>query len=250
MIVLIFILGLILGSFYNVVGLRLPVGGSLVKPGSHCPKCKKELKWYELIPVLSYIIQRGKCRKCEEKISLTYPIIELLTGILFAVFYYLFGFSYNFFTGTIIISVMMIVFVSDFKYKIILDSPLVIGSILVIILKFYYFGFDTGLKSLIAAVGMFMFLFLVKVFGDKVFKKESMGGGDVKLCFFTGLVLGLYQGVLSIGISSFIALPYAMITLSLKKEPEIPFGPFLMLGLLAVFIFLDPINGFIDMILP
>ena len=86
-VVIFFIIGLILGSFYQVVGLRLPVGESFINSRSYCPKCKKKLKWYELIPLVSYIIQFGKCRKCKKRISITYPLFELLTGVCFALSY-------------------------------------------------------------------------------------------------------------------------------------------------------------------
>ena len=90
-----FTFGVVLGSFYNVVGYRLPNGKSIIKPRSECPKCHKTLRWYELIPIISFLIQKGKCNNCKSKISLFYPIIELTTGLLFALDFYLFGFSYK-----------------------------------------------------------------------------------------------------------------------------------------------------------
>ena len=89
------IIGSIFGSFFNVVGYRIPRNLSIVKPGSFCPKCNHSLKWYELIPILSYIIQGGKCRCCHERISIIYPIIEVTTAILFSTSYFVFGFSYE-----------------------------------------------------------------------------------------------------------------------------------------------------------
>lgn len=82
--ILFFITGLLFGSFYNVVGLRLPKKESIIYPSSHCPKCNHKLSWYELIPVLSYIFLKGKCKNCKEKISIMYPVVELISGILFA----------------------------------------------------------------------------------------------------------------------------------------------------------------------
>ena len=94
--VVFFILGSVLGSFYQVIGERLPKGESIISPKySYCPNCRKRLKWYELIPIFSYIIQLGKCRKCHTKISIMYPFIEVVTGALFAVSFYSFGFSYE-----------------------------------------------------------------------------------------------------------------------------------------------------------
>ena len=92
--IFLFIVGIIFGSFYNVVADRLPNNESIIKPRSHCPNCNHVLKWYELIPLISFIIQRGKCRKCYYKMSIWYFLSELLTGLLFCLSYYLFGFSY------------------------------------------------------------------------------------------------------------------------------------------------------------
>ena len=93
--ILFFIFGLCFGSFYNVLALRLPKGESIIKPKSHCPKCLHTLKWYELIPIISFIIQKGKCKNCHTKLSFFYPFTELVTGLLFVISYYSFGFSYD-----------------------------------------------------------------------------------------------------------------------------------------------------------
>ena len=111
--IIIIILGLVLGSFYNVVGLRIPNGESIIKPGSHCPKCNHKLSWYENIPVLSYIFLGGKCKNCKQKISIIYPIIEILTSFLFYISYKIFGLSEEFFISLVISSLVVIIFVSD-----------------------------------------------------------------------------------------------------------------------------------------
>ena len=123
MLYLIFIIGIIFGSFYNVVGMRLPNGESIVKPGSHCPKCGHILSWYENIPLISYIMLCGSCKKCKKPISSTYFLMELLSGALFALCYKVFGINVNFFLSLIIVSLVIIIFVSDSKYMIINDSP-------------------------------------------------------------------------------------------------------------------------------
>ena len=137
--IIIIILGLVLGSFYNVVGLRIPNGESIIKPGSHCPKCNHKLSWYENIPVLSYIFLGGKCKNCKQKISIIYPIIEILTSFLFYISYKIFGLSEEFFISLVISSLVVIIFVSDSKYMIISDSPLIVSTILILIIKFMYF---------------------------------------------------------------------------------------------------------------
>jgi len=104
-IVFIFIIGCIFGSFFNVVGYRVPNELSIVRPGSFCPKCKHSLRWYELIPIFSFLIQKGKCRDCKEKISIIYPVVELTTGILFVSSYLIFGFSNQFLVNFFSVSV-------------------------------------------------------------------------------------------------------------------------------------------------
>ncbi len=107
-VIYLFVLGLLLGSFLTLVGLRAPLNKSIVKPRSHCDTCGHVLAWYELIPIISYLIQNGKCRKCKTKLSIFYPIIELISGNIFALSYIYFGFSYNFFV-TIILGCLLIV---------------------------------------------------------------------------------------------------------------------------------------------
>ena len=245
---LLFVLGLAMGSFYSVVASRMPRNESIVSPRSHCENCNHILKWYELIPVVSYVLQRGRCKKCNISLSISYPLIELLTGFLFSLSYALYGFSYEMIAFLTISSILVLIYVSDFKYLIILDEPLIIGSIIILGLKLYYFGFDTFTKSIFSGLIMFIFMLIVKLFGDKVFKRESLGGGDIKLVTFFGFVFGIRLSLASLVFGSFFAFPYAIyITLS-KKDREIPFGPFLITALLVVFIYMDPIKNFMDLI--
>ena len=246
MIVLFLILGLIMGSFYMVVAMRGSMGKSIVKPGSHCEYCQHYLKWYELIPVISYIIFKGKCHNCHHKLSIWYPIIELLSGVLFALGYYLYGLSYELMAYLIIASLLIIIFISDFKFMIILDLPLFIGILLIVILKFIYFGYVAGFKAIISGLFIFIFMYIVKIIGDKIFKRESLGGGDIKLGAFMGCALGIRLGLTSLVIGSFIALPYATYYVLKKKDKEIPYGPFLILAVLICFIFMAPINDIIN----
>lgn len=241
-----FIIGSVFGSFYFVVGTRLPKNESIVAPRSHCDECGHTLEWYELIPVLSYIIQLGKCRKCRKKIPFTYCLIEIITGFLFALAYYLYGFSYEFFAILIIFSLLILIFITDFKYMIILDSPLVISSILILGMKWYYFGFKVFLLSLASGILIFLLMFGIKKLGDIVFKRESLGGGDIKLSFVIGIILGFKLGLTTLILSSFLAFPYAFAVVNLGKEKELPFGPFLVSALTVVFMFMDK---FADLIL-
>ena len=246
--VLLFILGLVMGSFFSVVGTRVPKNESIVKPRSHCENCNHILKWYELIPIISYVIQRGRCTKCKTKLSLSYPLIELLNGFLFSLSYALYGFSYEMMAFIIISSILILVFVSDFKYMIILDEPLIIGSILILGMKLYFFGFDTFTRSIYSGLIMFIFMLFIKLLGDKAFKRESLGGGDIKLVTFFGFVFGVRLSLASVVFGSFFAFPYAIYLSLSKKDREVPFGPFLIAALLIVFIYMEPIKEFMDLL--
>lgn len=244
--VIVAIFGLIFGSFFLVVGTRLSENKSIIKPSSHCDSCKKELKWYELIPVLSYIILGGKCSKCHAKIPLMSIIIELLTALLFVLSYAIFGISYNFLISLVVSSLIIIILVSDFKYYIILDSPIITGSILLIIVSIISSSLVGTLYMVGEALIVFLIILLVKIVGDKVFKKESLGGGDIKLMLFVGLLLGFKFGLISFALASFIALPYALLLTIKKKEKEVPFGPFIIIAAFIVFIFQTEIGNILN----
>ena len=248
-VVYMFIIGAVLGSFYMVVGDRLPNNESIVVPRSHCSKCNHTLSWYELIPIVSYIMQGGKCKNCHTKLSISYMLIEILSGTLFALSYYLYGFNYEFFMSIIISSLLIIIYVSDFKYLIINDEPLIIAITLSIITNFVFLGTIKGLYLIISGLVMFIFMYLVKLFGDKAFKRESLGGGDIKLAFFIGCTLGLRLAFVSLIIASFLALPYASYYVVKKQEREIPFGPFLITGVLITFMLSNQIRFVLELIM-
>lgn len=230
-----FIFGICIGSFYNVLGMRLPNNESIIKPKSHCPKCGHELNWYELIPLLSFIIQKGKCRSCKTKLSLFYPFIELSTGILFLVSYHSFGFDLELITSLVLVSLFMVVIVSDLSYLIIPDSFIVVPSILILIVKIIQDGIVSGLIQIGYGVVCFLIMYLIMLLGNKLFKKESLGGADIKLMFLVGLTLDPMLAVIVIFLASIIALPVSLFLLIKNNEHVIPFGPFIVLGLLIVY---------------
>ena len=231
------ILGLIFGSFYLVVATRLPEEKSIIKPGSHCDNCNHELKWYELIPVISYVIQKGKCRSCGAKIPFLTVIIEIITGAAFALPYYFYGFDYKFFAAILIYSLTIIIFISDFKYYIINDSPLFVTILGILGLKFYFFNYKIVLHSALSGLLMFLLFLTIKFFGDRIFKKESLGGGDIKLAILLGVVLNVKLGLAAFILSAFIAFPYALFASIIKKEAIVPYGPFIIASLVVVFSF-------------
>lgn len=239
MAVLMFILGSIMGSFYYCIGIRLPKGENALTSRSHCDNCGYTLKWYNLIPLFSYIFQKRKCTKCHKKIASGHFWCELATSLLFMLTSLYFPIGYNFFVGLIISSLLIIIFVSDFKYMIILDSPLIISSILIIILKFIYYDPIDVLISLISGLCLFLVMILIYKLGNFAFKKESLGGGDIKFSFLMGLILDFKIGLVALVLSVFLALPYAVASLELKKNSEFPYGPFLAGALFIVFFHYD-----------
>lgn len=249
--IVLFSFGIVLGSFYNVVGYRLPKGESLLFPSSHCTKCNHKLGASELVPVFSYLFLRGKCKNCGEKISLFYPIFELSTGILFALSYIIFGFSIELAIALTFISTLLIIIISDYQTMIIPDEILLSGSILLMIELWVQRGLQGTLEAILAGIFAFATMFLLKKFGDFLFKKESMGGGDIKLMFVFGLVLGYPLAIIAVFVASFIALPVAIyFTMRYGNQkyiddeeiPEhsIPFGPFLAIA--AIFLLLTRID--------
>ena len=237
-----------MGSFYTVIGTRRPLNKSIVRPNSHCENCNHYLKWYELIPIVSYLIQKGKCRNCGIKLSVVYPLIELLCGLLFMFSFMIFSFSYETIIMIFLSSLLIIIYVSDFKYLIILDGPLIVFGTLIILTKLVFIGYKQALLSLAMGIIMFLIMFLIKIIGDFVFKRESLGGGDIKLAIIMGITLNFNLALISLIIASFIALPYALYLLKFNEQKEMPFGPFLITSCLIVFILSEPLNNLIRLL--
>ena len=247
--IIMFIFGTVFGSFYNVVGDRLPDGKSIVKPGSHCPKCGHQLKPLELIPVLSYLFQRGKCKNCKCHIPVIHPLFELSSGVLFALTYKIFnGFNIEFFIAITFISALLIIIVSDINYYIIPDEILIIALIVMAILVVVSKGFTGLLSCSLNGLIAFVIMLLIKLMGDYLFKKESMGGGDIKLLFLFGFSLGWEMALLTIFLGSIIGLPISLIILYKKNTNIIPFGPFLSIGAMIILLSGFDFNRLLDLI--
>lgn len=229
-----------MGSFFHVVATRLSNDESIITPSSHCHICNHKLKWYELIPIVSYIIQGGKCRKCKETLPLSYLVIEIVTGVLYAVCYHEYGLSPELVISIIFVSILIIVIVSDIEYMIILDEVLVFGSVITIIFYLILYGVDGTVYHVLDATLAFIVMYALKILGDFIFKKESLGGGDIKLMFLFGLVIGLPLSVVTIFVATFIAFPIALFILFSRRDNMIPFGPFLSMA--AILILISGIN--------
>ena len=243
-----FILGTILGSFFNVVGWRIPKGESIVSPPSHCPNCNHRLKFWELIPIISFILQGGKCTSCKQKISIFYPIFEFSCGLLFAISFISFGISWELLVALTFISMLIIIMVSDFNFMIIPDEVLIFFGVLISLEIGFIYGFqDLFIKLGNGCLAAFL-MYLLKLLGDFIFKKESMGGGDIKLLFVFGIVLGWELSILSIFLGSLIGLPLSLIVLYKKKDHIVPFGPYLSLGAIVILLTKLDINMILNML--
>ncbi len=234
--IFIFLFGLIFGSFYNVVGLRVPQKESIVHPPSHCPKCQRRLTVLDLVPVLSYVFLGGKCRSCGNKISWVYPFIELMTGVLFAFAYWQLGWGIELIVAFFFISLLVIIVVSDLAYMLIPDKVLIfflpllaIGQVLSPLTPWW--------DSLVGAVVGFGILYIIAVLSN-----GGMGGGDIKLFFLIGLVLGTIDTLLTLFLAAVIGMIVGIIVLSKNKQGRktpIPFGPSIALAAVIVYFYGD-----------
>ncbi len=238
-----------MGSFLNVLAVRLSNNESILWPSSHCHSCTHKLRWYELIPVLSYLIQGGKSRCCLNRIPISYLVVEVVTSVLYMVSYHSFGFSYDYIISLIFISSLIVVIVSDIEYMIILDEVIASASIIIIILQLIFFGIDYTVDKIIAGILAFGTMFVIKLIGDRLFKKESMGGGDIKLMFLFGIVIGYALSICDIFLATFIAFPVAIYVLFSRKDNLIPFGPFLAMGAILIHISKVDFNSIIEFLI-
>ena len=229
------LVGLLLGSFLNVIICRLPNHESIVLPGSRCPGCKTAIKPYDNIPVFSYLILKGKCRACGTPISWQYPVVELITGLLLALLYWKFGWTPEFLIYSILALFLLPIAAIDLKYRLILNKLTVPGFILGMVLML---GLQIeNWKSLIlGALCGGLVIFAIGYLGTLLFKKESMGMGDVKLFVMIGIYIGLKGVLLSMLFSVYIAAIFilgGLVLRKLKLGETIPFGPFIAIGSLA-----------------
>jgi len=247
--IFIFILGTIFASFIHLYVTRMLKGESIVKPGSHCTTCNHMLKWYELIPILSYLLQKGRCTKCNTKIGIELLVIEILTGTLFILVYAVYGLSYKTILGFVIVLLLISILLSDFKEMIILDSTLLVGIILIYLIIFLDLGLWKGIyKSFLYGIFAFVLMFIIKVLGDAIFRRESLGGGDIKLAFLMGSILPYNLFLTSLVLGSMSALPYALYISITKKTNELAFGPFLVIGLLITYLTQGPLLEFFEVL--
>lgn len=236
--VFVFLLGACIGSFLNVCIYRLPREESVVSEPSHCTRCGRKLGVADLVPLLSYLWLRGRCRGCGTRISLQYPLVELLTALLFLAAYLTWGISWHTLSMWVFLSVLVSVSMVDIHHRIIPDEILLVGTVLGVPLVLL-----TSISSLISGlIGFFgagILLLLIAVLS-----RGGMGGGDIKLSAVMGLFLG-WQGVAVALFLSFLTGGLAGILLLVTKlkgrKDAVPFGPYLALGGLAAAFYADAI---------
>ena len=259
------LLGLFIGSFLNVVIIRLPQGQSVAFPASHCPKCKKPLRWYHNIPLLSWLFLGGRCAYCKEPISAQYPIVEALTALIFFTVFYKNGVNLHSLAIALSFTLLLALSVIDLRYKAVPDSINLLAALLAL---FSSPDIVQNLKNgLLVAGAMSMLRFFVSYYVSKkeelYLKKtlqsapwlksyypkyvmiEAMGEGDIIVGFTMGAILGVEATLVAIFLAALIALPASILNKALRGDRELPFIPFLAAGALLSFLFADQILGWI-----
>ena len=250
--VICFVFGSAVGSFLNVCIWRLPRGQSIVRPGSRCPRCQTRIALWDNIPLISYLILRGKCRSCGQPISARYPAVEMLTGLSAAALFIVFGPSVQTAVFFVLICFLIVATFTDLDRMIIPNRITLPGIILGLLINTLISPGDIWKYLLGALVGAASLL-LIAFLGEWIFKKESMGGGDLKLAALVGAFLG-WQSVLLSLFAAILAGALTGIVLIIlgrrERQQYIPFGPFIAIGtMVAIFWGGDIIKAYTGLLL-
>ncbi|MGP4041702.1 prepilin peptidase [Gracilibacillus sp. D59] len=231
-----FVFGLIFGSFFNVVGLRIPQHTFLSSSRSVCPACNHTLRWYEVIPVFSFLMQKGKCRHCQQSISFLYPIVELITGFGFLLSYLYLGLSLDLWIAIVLVSLFSIILVTDLRFMII-PNKILLFFLPVFILFRVLQPLEPWWSSIAgAATGYGLIALIILV------SRGGMGAGDMKLLGLLGVVLGFPYIMLAFFMATLVGLLSSSVVLfkrGFKAKQEVPFGPAIVLGTIITFMFGD-----------
>jgi leader peptidase (prepilin peptidase)/N-methyltransferase len=230
-----FVIGSIAGSFYNVCIYRLPNDLDVVSKSSFCTSCKYKIPFYLNIPIISYILNFGKCKNCKNKISISYLVVEVLTASLFVYAYMLYGVSFNSLAFIIFYSGLLIIFFTDFKYYLILDKITIPLSIVGLVFTFFNFNpFDVDiLSSLMGGAVGYLVIYIIRFLFFKIRKVEGMGLGDAKLFLMIGIWLGIKSIYLILASSALVgAIVGSLIIYFYKKDKDfqIPYGCFIVIA--------------------
>ena len=251
--IIVFIFGCIWGSFSNVCINRIPFNKNVISGRSYCPQCQKLIKWYDNIPLLSFILLKARCRDCSTKISPKYFLIELISGLNFVIAFYFFGFSLTTLLFFILSISFIIIFFIDLKHFIIpneLTYPLmIIGFIKSFDPNLNLNLFPNALNSLIGGMFGFIIIWLIIFIYKKFRNKEGMGLGDAKLLSAIGFWFGWVSIPFVIFFSSVVALLSVIPDLIKSKKnlsSQIPFGPYIIIGNIIFLAFIDQIKIYLN----
>lgn len=238
----ILILGLVVGSFANVLIHRIPRGISILRPSSFCPDCKEPLTANEKIPVLSYLTLGGKCSHCGKKISWRYPVVELGNALGWLGIFALEGYTFSGIAGCLLFTGLLVAAMTDLTEGII-PNKLCLGlGIIGLASSFYPFGLEP-LDSLLGALVGGGLLLVFALLGRLIFKREAMGGGDLKLLAAAGAFLGWKLVLVAVFIAVVAGAVFGVIYKLATKKETLPFGPFIALGSMTAYLFGETILG-------
>jgi len=227
--IIIFILGTVIGSFLNVIIYRCPHQISVFTPRSFCPQCRRPVKFYDNIPIISYLVLGGKCRFCKAKIPRRYLLVESITPVLYLVLYHQFQFSAEFLFYAVFISLLLVFSFIDLEFRII-PNKILLPGFMIGFLGLYYLQSGTLLNHIAGLAVIALSMLSLAWIGELIFHKESLGGGDIKLAALIGLILGLKASFFTLFLAFFLAALMSIILLKLnqsKLDSQIPFAPFL-----------------------
>ena len=228
---LITLFGLLFGSFLNVLILRIPKEESVVFPASHCPSCKHDLKWWHNIPLISWLLLGGKCAFCKEKISFQYPLVELLSMLIFFLAYFVNTDVVHSVVVGLVFTLLLALSLIDLRYKAVPDSLNLAALTLAI---FASSSILTNFTNALLFAGGFA---LLRFYVSFIIKKEALGEADIMIAATIGAMVGIKMGLFTIFLSALIALPVFIYIK--ERDYEVPFIPFLALALFIVYIFND-----------
>ncbi|WP_130807161.1 prepilin peptidase [Senegalia massiliensis] len=236
--ILILLTGIIIGSFLNVCMYRIPKGKSINYPPSNCTSCGEKLKPWDLIPILSFLFLKGRCRYCNKKISIIYPIVELLNGVIYLTIYNIFGFSSISAMYMLISSILIVISFIDYSYQIIPDKLIVLGFFIITPINLLYnfpSSLINGLLGLFISGGLFLSIAFIS--------KGGMGGGDIKLISLIGYLLGLkiFMVIIISFILGALVSIILLVTNAKNRKDAIAFGPFIAIASIIVMLFSDEI---------
>ena len=219
--------GMVFGSFFMVIAMRVPLGESIITPRSYCHYCKYVLKPKELIPIISFCMQRGRCTNCKRKISILYVVFELITGMICLLTVYMIGVERELIIVLSLFSLLLIISVTDYIYMLIPNRILAWFACL-LILECAFIPLVTWIDSIVGSCVIFILLYCMQ----KIYP-EGLGGGDIKLLSLLGFIVGLKGIFIVLFLASCFSLCFfgaGLVLKRMKMRTQIPFGPFISLG--------------------